>query len=443
MAFPRGLVAREARQGSALLALYRLDAVMAACARLERGEGEALHDFRVALRRLRVVLRVYRDVLGGKAVRKAGRRARRVARATASARDAEVSRRWLESWERRLRSEHQGGIEALRRHMADRSPAEAARAVDEARADFLALEAELRPALTDRAARGGEGKAFGPVSARLVGRTARRLRRALDTVEAADQDVRVHRARIAGKRLRYLLEPFASRSADCRRALGALRHLQETLGSVHDLNLFIDAVARCARKEVGAWSTKLVRTAAGKGVQGDEAAGRDERDPAPGLVRLASLAGRQRSLLFGRYKVKWEAEEAGRVFHGVEALLRALAEPAVAPAPDGAAAVGEGQPRPDPVQEAPRGGLGPAVVGDLEDRGPEVPAGGEERPNARPLEVPGEERPGATPVQQGDGEAVVVGRAGRPRRARGGQGPERAEAGTGAAHRQDGDPARA
>ena len=53
-------------------------------------DREALHDFRVAVRRLRSVLRAYRRWLGRAAARKARRRFRSLAATTNDGRDAEV-----------------------------------------------------------------------------------------------------------------------------------------------------------------------------------------------------------------------------------------------------------------------------------------------------------------------------------------------------------------
>src|SRR5262245_37209228 len=54
------------------------------------GDAEALHAFRVAIRRLRSMLQAYRSPLGGNVRPKDRRRLRRLADATGPARDAEV-----------------------------------------------------------------------------------------------------------------------------------------------------------------------------------------------------------------------------------------------------------------------------------------------------------------------------------------------------------------
>src|ERR1700739_69868 len=62
---------------------------------IDPGDTEALHDFRVAVRRLRSWLRAYRPYLGDSVRDKNRRRLRAVARATSLARDTEVHLQWL------------------------------------------------------------------------------------------------------------------------------------------------------------------------------------------------------------------------------------------------------------------------------------------------------------------------------------------------------------
>src|SRR6266571_2831342 len=72
---PGGLLARPAPAAAALVGLTLLDEARAACGRLEApDDAEALHDFRVAARRLRTLLRSFRRELGGAVAKKLQRR---------------------------------------------------------------------------------------------------------------------------------------------------------------------------------------------------------------------------------------------------------------------------------------------------------------------------------------------------------------------------------
>src|SRR5438105_9662833 len=94
---PGDLLTRPART-AALVGLALLDEARVACGRLAAPEdAEALHDFRVALRRLRSALRSFRAELGDAVPRTLQRQLRDVTRATGAARDAEVQLGWVRS----------------------------------------------------------------------------------------------------------------------------------------------------------------------------------------------------------------------------------------------------------------------------------------------------------------------------------------------------------
>ena len=87
---PGDLLTRPARTAAALVGLALLDEARVGCGRLAApDDAEALHDFRVALRRLRSVLRSFRSELGDAVSRKLQRRLRDVTRATGAAREGE------------------------------------------------------------------------------------------------------------------------------------------------------------------------------------------------------------------------------------------------------------------------------------------------------------------------------------------------------------------
>src|SRR6267142_2251429 len=92
-----GLLTAPAPGAARRIALTLLDAASAARERLtDANDAEALHDFRVAMRRLRSTLRAYQAQLDAVVPAKLRRRLRDLARATGEARDVEVQISWLE-----------------------------------------------------------------------------------------------------------------------------------------------------------------------------------------------------------------------------------------------------------------------------------------------------------------------------------------------------------
>lgn len=223
------------RHTARIVALEFLAVARAERRRLPDG-AQALHDFRVSLRRLRSWLRAFRPWL-----RDTGRgRTRRVlatlADASNHARDAEVGLAWLDAQrdlpaparvqlrreQHRLRRELRTTTRAFLREL-EREFDPVAHALE----DELAVRAN-EPFVASRA---------NPVTrsayARLVREHAAGLAAALDRVHGIEDEAFAHRARIAGKRLRYLLEPLAASPA-ARGAVRRLVRLQDALGELHD-----------------------------------------------------------------------------------------------------------------------------------------------------------------------------------------------------------------
>ena len=215
------------------------------------GKPEALHDFRVALRRCRGVLRAYRPWLG----KAAGKRVR---------------------------------SELRRRRHAGHAAAAAA-----VRSRFERLDGELRARLEQAApAPLTFGRAFGE---RLQEYAADAGARLAATAEAAGGD-QLHDARLAVKRLRYLVEPAVAGITDGAAVSEVLKRLQDVLGELNDARVLAAAVDR-ALQRVSADQTARLRRMALSGTE-EELARERRRDERLGLLRIMRLLeGRRQDLL--------------------------------------------------------------------------------------------------------------------------------------------------
>ncbi len=205
-----------------------VDAARTALARLDDPRDfEALHDGRVALRRLRSWIRAF--VLEVDLPRPLARRLRKLARATSAARDLEVAVERLEALADAGNGRGRAPLAALARELArQRNRGRAPLRRDVARR-WAGLDAELARAL-----------ASSPVSiAPRFGTALAAQLAALSTPFAvaappASDWPALHRLRIAAKHLRYLLEPLRDALPDAQRMLHEIRALQEHLGAVND-----------------------------------------------------------------------------------------------------------------------------------------------------------------------------------------------------------------
>src|SRR5947208_2852185 len=118
---PEGLLTAPAPGAARRIALNLLDAATAARQRLtDADDAEALHDFRVAMRRLRSTLRAYETQVDALVPAKLRRRLRELARATGEARDVEVQIAWLERRRTELPPGRRAGVPWLMARLTER-----------------------------------------------------------------------------------------------------------------------------------------------------------------------------------------------------------------------------------------------------------------------------------------------------------------------------------
>jgi CHAD domain-containing protein len=221
---------------------------------LRRGSGEAIHDLRVATRRLQAALEVFGARLPERPRRRLDRRARKIRRQLGAARNARVLLGLL----RRFRA-HPGTAEnrfvaGLVRRL-DRSAGSSGRSKGRRTLPGVRkrIQALLR-AMADRA-----GSAAAPAGAALQGRVEAVLR--AGSVARQGDPESMHRLRIAVKRYRYVLEVLAEAGAPMPRpAIGEARALQRELGRLHDLDVLIEWVRGAAYVPVaGAFLRRILR----------------------------------------------------------------------------------------------------------------------------------------------------------------------------------------
>jgi CHAD domain-containing protein len=227
----------------------RLGAFLESAERVRRGgDEEAIHDLRVAARRLGVGLRLWWAMLRPRARRRAFRRLQRLRRRLGPIRELEVHAARLPGLAGRLPAEAVVACEALqsdldrrlgrarRRAVKALAPARLRRIRESARGSWRALTARIArhpDAVADAAER-----------------TAAHRRAALSAVAHAVErrdDVALHAARIQIKKWRYALECMHSRH-ERGELVSALRGIQEALGEVHDRVMLRAYVERRARR---------------------------------------------------------------------------------------------------------------------------------------------------------------------------------------------------
>ncbi|HYH82534.1 MAG TPA: CHAD domain-containing protein [Longimicrobium sp.] len=315
-----GLLDQPADRGARRLALTFMDEAAAAHARLEQGGDDgALHDFRVGLRRLRSTVRAYAQHLGGSVGGKDRRRLGALADATGRARDLEVQAGWVEKRLDGLDGRERPGAEReLRGLRADQAKAE-----DGMRREVLKDFGRVRWKLSQklrfyRVQVDVDEPVGGPRMSGVLGRLAleltARLKARLDAVESIDDQEEAHVARIAAKRLRYLLEPFAPELEGAPELVKRIKRLQDALGEMHDAHVLLDRLPNPPEND-----TK------DDGDGDADGGGQDDGEgDAPGILALRGAAEEERAARFAELEAEWLHGHGADFF----AAARAVAEAA-------------------------------------------------------------------------------------------------------------------
>lgn len=196
-------------------------------------DSEGLHDFRVALRRLRSWLKAYRGYPGVAIPKAQRRRLRDLARATNAARDGEVMLAWLEAERPALGNAERGAVDWWAERLAARVEADYADARCVLEAGFPALERELGETLAALAKKGG-GPRFGEATARELAALHATLAAEVAAIGSPEEREALHRPRITGKRIRYLLKPWTREAPIFEEAEKAMKGFQDAFGVLHD-----------------------------------------------------------------------------------------------------------------------------------------------------------------------------------------------------------------
>jgi CHAD domain-containing protein/CYTH domain-containing protein len=300
-----------AHRAARFLALRFLDEAQRARVRLDdAGDTEALHDFRVALRRLRSTVRAYAEQLEGSIGGKDRRRLKALARATSDSRDGEVMIGWMEARRDHLSDAERPGLDWLLERLRARQEKLDRDLRDEVAHDFGRERNRLTRRLSTYEAHvsgddPGEQPRMGDVVAGLVVSHAEDLRRRLDASGSIHQQEALHEDRISAKRLRYLLEPFADELPDAAWTVKRLKKMQDTLGEMHDAHV-AGLLLASERAEAEAMDP------------------RPEPDPLPGLDALAAAARSEVERLYGEACVAWLGGGAGELFTRVNAVAEQM-----------------------------------------------------------------------------------------------------------------------
>jgi len=204
-----------------------------------RLDVEAVHDMRVATRRLRAALKLF----GGAGAPDVDREVKRLQDALGAVRDVQVQDEWLASVAKRLTRAEAARMRAWLTAPLSRGEPALRRALRRWTATTAAAVERTAAASRRR------GRLGGKKMARRLSRRERKVARLAAAVRADPRPLPAHELRIAAKKLRYATELLeAALPSRAERLLTALVPLQETLGELHDADVRIERLRRLARR---------------------------------------------------------------------------------------------------------------------------------------------------------------------------------------------------
>lgn len=243
------LITRSISAGLTALLEAKSRAIDSECARfLAIGDAEALHDLRVAMRRMHSLFTCFTPCFSNETT--LPKRLRAALKSTNGARDLEVMLALLEKlqlelpwlqqqWQKQLEEEYQRLREQL-------PPA------------WQALSAELK-APSELFVSSLPEETLGAYAAGLVAEEKKKLLRRSKLLGKKWDEQRAHKLRIHGKRVRYLLEPFVAESEHAATAVNQIKQFQDLLGDYHDIVVLRQKLRTLCRTDTIPNTEQLVR----------------------------------------------------------------------------------------------------------------------------------------------------------------------------------------
>jgi CHAD domain-containing protein len=300
----RDLLHRPVQETARVLALAWLDEADAALEQLaDPKDSEALHDFRVALRRFRSCVRAYQPYLKGSSPKRSRKRIQKLASATNVGRDSEVQIEWLTSQAGALNTREQKGLRWLLDTLEARRDQAYDRAQQAITRDFRTEKREIAKRLSSYEPDAAPDdpvphRSFLEVTGELLDERANALRAHLAHVLSPNEEDEAHEARIEAKKLRYLIEPLWKSVDGAKPLVKDLKQLQDILGELHDSHVLTNELA--------------VTT---KGAENPYIAG---------LLALTQRSGERRDRTFEALEEGWLGDNPAEFFGRVGALAESM-----------------------------------------------------------------------------------------------------------------------
>lgn len=245
MPLPGDLLRRDAEEAVRLIALdFVAQAREAAPRCLDPEDSEGLHDFRVSIRRLRSTLSAWKGLLRGVVEKRDRKTLAGFQKRTGASRDAEVALEWLAGQVEALEPEHRPGYERVEARLRSAARSQTGDLNRDVCAELVEWADGFESRLGHPAPRQGAGVPYAEALAERLESTAHRLEVCVNGI-GDDRTRGPHKVRIAGKRLRYLVEPVRTEGEVGGSLVERCKRLQDVLGTLNDAHVLDDLLKSC------------------------------------------------------------------------------------------------------------------------------------------------------------------------------------------------------
>ena len=317
---PFGQPAATVIRSHALRLIQETDAAVARLA--DRNDVQALHDVRVALRRLRGWLRAFGDDLS--VTGRQRRSLRKLAEATNTARDAEVSIEWLGVLEPRFDSRARPGIRSFTASLGAIRDENYAAVRRELPRKWRRLSRKLPHRLP---ADKKDHRLFQQAFAASLRTYQQGFEEALMHARRVPDALSMHRLRIAGKKVRYLLETVLPWHPQIDGTVQELKALHELAGSIQDLQRLLVLSEEAFHRQAGRRYHRLLLSYADPGAR-ETSLRRPDLMPAVApllwICRAACLAQAER---MAEFRKRYLSRKLPLCLTRLRALTRELSQP--------------------------------------------------------------------------------------------------------------------
>jgi len=237
--FQENICNYSACEGVKTFALQQIKKATHACNHLtDPSEPDALHDFRVALRRLRTWMRAnkHHHNVKGKTIKKLGL----LTDSTNRCRDLEVCKNYFNKYvseEEHLFTDNSKELEILLGNMSRDYELELANINNHLPADWEKLRISLKIRLNTTIDTNRVDDRLPHVVGKYILKICTAAVDQLNLIHGIEDRAAIHKLRIYFKRLRYLLEPFRFQMTAIQEIINFLKNIQDLLGDFRDAHI--------------------------------------------------------------------------------------------------------------------------------------------------------------------------------------------------------------